>query len=378
MNNYLTILYWTIFFANIINSSNVCNSDLLFSYGIENPQYLNQGSIFCAGESTEICCTNSDLSQVLEEWNNRWVMTIQPFYELNLFLYKAIFQYYEDLLVSAKFAYINPTMSLECRSIAEDFVLSYIDEDDIKKFLEEVEKTNFFLMEIRRGFFCSLCNVKNQKYFDTDLKKINFSFDSCEDLVKFSIRTIAFRVNKVLPILAKLNKHLNCLLKNDPQKDDKEFAIEEEILLSVNSCFEKFARTNGQTPVFDKCHQLCSRFSLVQPSEIIEGVIKPLVLIKDNIEKLNFNSTYKIFEELDEKKEYDSSRLEELFISSKLSFQDLSKYQINFNEYGIRPIDDAETSLFFYSPDSDLRVLEKSATIFKIGLLMFVAHFTNS
>ena len=144
-------------------------------------------------------------------------------------------------------------------------------------------------MEIRRGFFCSLCSVKNQKFLDTDLKKIIFSYESCEDLIHGSIKTIAFRVNKVMPIFAKMNKHLNCLQKNSADLDDAEFSIDKETYTNINSCFHKFATSGGRTPVYDKCNQLCSEFSLVMPSDIFEGVLKLLVLLKEKIKFFHEN-----------------------------------------------------------------------------------------
>ena len=361
----------------VYQSSSVCNSDLLYSYGIHNPQYLNQSSVFCQNDARESCCSNEDLSQAVENWNDRFVKTVQPFYELTEFLYKAIFQVYEDIIIESKYAYWNPKTSKECREAAEFLIMSYLDSEEIEKFVSNLEKSHTVLEEIRRGFFCNLCSVKNQKYFDTDLKKVLFSYDACEDLIEHTIDTVAFNINKIMPIFANINKHLNCQLDSNVNEDDQIFTIKEKRYVDINRCFSFVAKNQKKLPSYDHCSSICLDFSLVKPSKIFEGALKPMVIIKEKMERLKMNGTDPIFEDFDATKSYDVKKLERFFFESQLSFQDLAKYEPIYQQYGLRPLDDSENALFFYSSETGLDMLEKDALILKMGVVMFIAFIFN-
>jgi len=40
----------------------ICNKDLLFSYGINKPNYVQKTSMLCGGVEEESCCRNFDES----------------------------------------------------------------------------------------------------------------------------------------------------------------------------------------------------------------------------------------------------------------------------------------------------------------------------
>ena len=44
-----------------------------------------------------------------------------------IWLLKAIFNYYEDLIVLSKYIFLNPKSSNECKHSAETLVINYID-----------------------------------------------------------------------------------------------------------------------------------------------------------------------------------------------------------------------------------------------------------
>lgn len=63
---------------------------------------------------------------------------------------------------------------------------------------------------IRKGFYCSLCSVKNQKYFDEREKKVTFAEEFCENLVENSIETIYYKTFQILPTFYNFHIILDC------------------------------------------------------------------------------------------------------------------------------------------------------------------------
>ncbi len=57
-----------------------------------------------------------------------------------LWLTKAILNYYEDLIVLAKYIYLNPKSSTTCKKYASHLVLEYISKDDWKNYVENLQK----------------------------------------------------------------------------------------------------------------------------------------------------------------------------------------------------------------------------------------------
>lgn len=362
MNHLFAKLLLFLALSSPLHASHICNTDLLFSYGVQNPQYLNQSSLFCQTGATETCCTNNDQSWILERWNEKERLVIQPFYELTVWLFKTIFQFYEDVILSAKYAYINPQTQPACRQAAEFLILNYIDREEIVKFVEDLSKTNDFFAEIRRGFYCSLCTLKNQKYFNTDLKKITMSYDFCQDLVENVLETVALRINKVMPVLANMNAMLNCQLPDQPD-DQAIFSISADKFYAVNQCYDAYARFKNPQAAFSACQKFCADFSLVQPSESFEGIIKPLATLKQKLLDTKIVPTDPLWDDVDYKQHYNFAALRDQFFNADLTFQDLGKFETIFDQYGLDPVSDSESSLFDYSEESGMENLEMKAGV---------------
>lgn len=354
----------------------ICNSDLLFSYGIQNPQYLNQTSLFCQNGSPETCCSNNDQSYVLEKWNEQNRKTIQPFYESTQWLIKSIFQFYEDVILSAKYMYLNPKTETSCRESAEFLIMNYIDRKEVRNFVKNLQDTNNFFSEIRRGFFCSICSVKNQKYFNTDLKKVVFSYEACDDLVIYSIETIAARVNKIMPVLANINAVMNCQFKDEP--DDQElFTMKADKFYNVNKCFSSYEKNKKTGNFFEHCSDFCTDFSLVAPSESFEGMLKPLFTLKNKLLKTKIIPTDPFFDDIDYQETYNFGEINDEFFVSDLSFQDLGKYETMFGNYGLVPLDASETALFFYGPESTMEILAMTGLLVQVSVVIIFGWLFN-
>ena len=93
------------------------------------------------------------------------------------------------------------------------------------EFMEKLKKSFNFLKESRKGFYCSLCDVGYQKYYDTDAKKIIMKTTFCQKLVENTVEASFERINKILPILQNINTLLLC--DTESASDEENKAVEE-------------------------------------------------------------------------------------------------------------------------------------------------------
>ena len=143
-----------LFCFNVALSFEVCNKDLLLSYGVKTPQYRPTTSMLCGGGEKETCCSHIDESFLLEKWNTTNKKLIKPYLDGYTLLTKLILNYYEDIIVLSKYVFLNPKSSDECKQAADHLILNYLYKEEIVNYTEQLEKFMRSLSVIRKGFYC--------------------------------------------------------------------------------------------------------------------------------------------------------------------------------------------------------------------------------
>ena len=86
----------------------LCQRDLLYAYGIENPGYIKAPGMLCKHKSPESCCSRTAESQLMEKWIEtdrvKLIQNIDGYYHI----LEGIFDYYEDIILFAKYVHLNP------------------------------------------------------------------------------------------------------------------------------------------------------------------------------------------------------------------------------------------------------------------------------
>lgn len=325
----------------------ICKTDLLYSYGVITPRYTNRTTLMCGGEEPESCCTHNDETKLSHEWSITNQFRIKPYISGYVYLMKKIFNYYEDLIVLAKYIYINPNSSEGCKDAAEDLVMRYIYKEEIVKFMDRLEIFMNNLASMRKGFYCTLCSVYNQRFFNTQTKKVIFSNDFCENLVEFSISEIQYKVKKVLPIFRRMNKILNC---KDGIDAPEEIPIElsDEIVGQIDECYDSYSKNKDPSAYIHDCINYCKRFSLSAASEVYEGNLGRLEYVHNKIVSSGLISNDRIFPDLDMDVQYDFYKLNPEFFENKLSFEDFEKYENVFEPNGLEPFTRSTSSSYHY------------------------------
>lgn len=104
----------------------------------------------------------------------------------------------------------------------------------------------------------------------------------------------------------------------------------------------------------DKCLPFCQHFSLTDASEVFDGNLNRLDYIFKKILGSNLKNTDKLFPEIDQAQAYEFKDIKSEYFENKLNFQDLQKYENQFESYGIDFHLNAEKSLFVYGNTSQI------------------------
>jgi hypothetical protein len=325
----------------------ICNKDLLFSYGVSEPKYLKATPMLCGGLEKETCCSHNDETKLLNTWNTHNRTNIKPYLDGTVLLTKSILNYYEDLIVLAKYIYLNPKSKSDCKASAEHLVTNYMYKDEITNFVAKLEKLMNNISILRKGFYCVMCSVKNQKYFDVDAKKIIFSNNFCRNLVESSIEETYYKVNQFLPTLSHINTILNC--KDGSKIVEKvDIEVSEEKLGDVNICYNSYKEFKDPLLYLEKCFDFCKNYSLTSASEIFEGKLEKLDYIFKKIVSSGLKCTDPIFPEVNNKMVYKFYKIKSEFFENKLNFQNLEKYDNSFENFGIELFEQSLVGLYFY------------------------------
>lgn len=112
-------------------------------------------------------------------------------------------------------------------------------EERIKENLKKLEE---FMYESYKGFYCSLCNYQNHKFFNLENEEIIFSEKFCRDMIENTLPTLIFFHVDVVKYLNLVSKFLlSCDHKGDYMADvpiPKKliFVPDEEIVKSLKEC----------------------------------------------------------------------------------------------------------------------------------------------
>ncbi len=220
---------------------------------------------------------------------------------------------------------------------------------------------------MRKVCYCSLCSVYNQRFFDTQTKKVIFSNDFCENLVEFSISEIHYKAYKVLPTFKRMNTILNC---KDGVESPEEVIIELEpdINSQIDACYQSYI-TNKEPLIFlTDCVNYCKKFSFSSASEVFEGNLGRLEYVYTKLVNSGLIANDFIFPEIKMETKYDFFKLNPEFFENKLSFEDFEKYESVFEPNGLEPFTQSTESLYHYHIGKDSLRSIKSSNEFILGL----------
>jgi hypothetical protein len=217
----------------------------------------------------------------MEIWNSQARYLVEKYYETYLYSIKYVLGFSQEGMNLAK-DFENDT-NVACKNAALDYLdmnmNPRVTQDIYKAFVISLERMG----EIRRGFFCILCDARTQSrlkdfWASTNLfyrDRIYFSKDFCRKLVENTIRSSYFTVFYLKRYADRLGELINCKTKRTTEVIyDIPFWTQQQ----VKNCYyfkEKY--------FFFFCEKYCEKFHLAKPNSIFDGDLGELKKFVDLI-----------------------------------------------------------------------------------------------
>ena len=254
---------------NASGEQTICNQELMMSYGLEGHPTAQAIKHAKCPSITRNCCTKNDERASVQIWNNSAKFIVERYYETYLYSVKYILGYSEEVFKMAK--ELANSENDECRKTASGYLEMNFNPkivmDIYKSYVTGLEK----LGDLRRGFYCILCDAFTQDRLHDYWSVINlfysdrvyFSSEFCQKLVDHTIRSSYFTVYYFKRFAENLVKLVNC-------KTGTDTAIEYEIPFwtkkQVKNCY--YFKNDY---FFFFCERYCEQFHLTKPSGIFDG-----------------------------------------------------------------------------------------------------------
>ena len=274
-----------------IPSDFACNQELMLSYGFSgNTKPSSFPHKYCPGVKSN-CCTDQDANTSMYLWSTDSRERVEKYYEVFLYLVKYIMGYSAEAALLAKD--FSSSSSSKCQTAANDFLGMNLNPKLTSLIYGSFADSVVALGNIRKGFYCILCDAQTQKSLKdfwsvTNLfynDRIYFSNNFCVTLVDKTIQTSYFLVNYIKKFTEDVGTLINCKLGS---KNTLNYDIPFGRVTQIKNCF--FFKTKY---FFFFCENYCERFHLVRPSQLLDNEITELqkffVLIRDNRDKVFYN-----------------------------------------------------------------------------------------
>lgn len=332
-----------------------CNQEMMTSYGLTGESFSTATPHRYCPMIKENCCTASDAETSMTIWKTEFRPKIERYYETYLYSLKYILGYSTEIGKLAD-EYSKSTVSA-CKNAAQDFIKMNVSpkvtQDIYKSFVISLEK----MSDVRRGFYCSLCDAKMQQELTDYVSAVNlfyndriyYSKEFCKKLVDSTIRASYFAVFFLKPFAELSSTLINCRSNNGTNLN---YEIDYWTRTQVKNCYYFKAKY-----FFFFCERYCEKFHLVKASDILDGDLKELKKFVDHIMKyresvfLSPSNNYLMdglsYEE-DYLKEYLGSQInEKVLIKSSVSNVQLDKFETDIvYSGGMDPLESIENCAY--------------------------------
>ena len=259
-------------FQNNTHSLPHCNQDLLASYGLTGYSVAqNESHKYCPTIHQNSCSPQDETTSV-EIWHSSARLSVQSHYETYLYTLKYLLGFSKELFLLAKDFETN--INADCKATAKDFLDMNFNEAATQTVYLEYVKTLEQVGDLRRGFYCVLCDGGSQEQlgefwagssFYKD--RMYFSKEFCKGLVKRTIKASYMTVRVLKRYLNNMAKLINCKMGADAPS----YHIEKQTEEQVKNCFYFKDRY-----FFFYCERYCQNFQLTRSSELFDGNLEEL------------------------------------------------------------------------------------------------------
>ena len=265
-----------------VNASFECNVELVKAYGLNGiPRPHNAPSQSCP-KLIQSCCSLEDDAKSLFLWNDEKPY-IEAHFNAVLSFYRYTLGFADQAFRSAQFLY--DTTNEDCRLAVQDMIRLNLNKPRATEIYKLLVKSVKSVANIRKGFYCSICEAKFHldHYFYASFKNSNFdksiyySNEFCQKYVNETISTNYFIVTFLKRYLENFAMLSNCKSGNTLKP---KLNIELPDRTSIKNCFHFRHKY-----FFYYCQPYCKNFNLVKKNNIVDGNLEDLSVLFDVISK---------------------------------------------------------------------------------------------
>ena len=296
-----SILALFIAFQSITSQKDIpktCYRDLVASYSMEGTDYPITTNIMMCPSIKKSCCLPKDQETMYINWvTGGEEQRVMSRYEGNIRVYEQLLTNLIELQKFAKTARMNIVKTVANCKLLADRVLNF-ELDKIKEqVVQNLMQMKSFFIETYKGFYCSICNYENHRFFDPVKKTINFSEKFCRDIIKQNLGSLLlFHVDIVKMLNLSTKFATSCDFRGEYNLEatyPKEFIFVQpkDIVQSLRGCREH----RNKKDWFSYCSDICQKFTIAEFSEYFEPNIEQISrfndFIQDKLRQLNDQKT---------------------------------------------------------------------------------------
>lgn len=337
----------------------VCFRDLLQSYslnGLDNP--IEQKIEMCPSIS-QSCCQRVDQEVIYSNWiHGQEEQTVNDHYNNNAKIYETLTN---ELIQVQDFARVVRKAIVKrvanCKLLSER-ILNFEVREIQTQVVKNLNKMRDFFKETYKGFYCSICNYDNHKFFDQNQKLVKFSEKFCRDIIENSLGPLlVFHVDMM--------KYLNLVTKFVTSCDSRgEYNLDAEFpknytffeIQENKEMLESCRENRNKKDWFSYCKDVCMNFKVNTFSSFFEPNVEEIHGYNHFLEdQLRLMTHFQISQAILNPKDQPTHKKGRILDEKKSSMQiykpglgpkvDLNQWHIDFQVSGISLYDDGRNSL---------------------------------
>jgi hypothetical protein len=260
-----------------------CNREMMISYGFKgNLQPLEQPHKYCPSIQQN-CCHIDDEEMAMNYWNKNIRHKIERYYDVYLISLKYVLGFSPEVYLLARD--FEKSSMLQCQRAATDFLSMELTNELTIRLFNTYVTTLMRLGDLRRGFYCTLCDARTQSklkdfWASKNLfhqSRIYYSKSFCQRLVDDTIEASFFTTTYLKRYSENMVTLMNCKSGSNTRLT---YDLSYETRRQIKECYYFNKRY-----FFYFCENYCEKFNLTRAAELFDGDILNLKKFVDHIRK---------------------------------------------------------------------------------------------
>lgn len=254
-----------------------CNRDLLQTFSLTGLDVPAVEKIEMCPQITRTCCLKQDQQILFTNFiHGGEYQSVVDHYSKVVGTYYALIEKLVEVQDFARTVKENISKKIANCKLLADRILNYEVSQVREQIRQNLDKMQEFFKTTYSGFYCTICNFDNHKYFDATTQTVFFSEKFCRDIVESNLHTLLlFHVDIV--------KHVNLVTKLVSSCDftgtynldaifpsNFAFSVVNDNMQNLQACRDN----RNKREWFSYCKDICTNFNIDSFSEYFQPNLK--------------------------------------------------------------------------------------------------------